>query len=96
MGGITVFSDGGPAHFKNAAATSLFLDLAQHHHIVIHYNYFASNHGKSVADTIASIVKNALAAVAHMPELDYFTQPVQVCHFPFITKSNDTHRSSTQ
>ena len=78
MPGFVLFSDGGPGHFKNAATINFYSELAKQHGITIVCNFFASNHGKSVADTIAS-VKHALAALVHAPDPVYFTQPIQVC-----------------
>ena len=95
MSGIAVFSDGGPAHFKNSTTINFFSEFARQHNITIMYNFFASSHGKSVVDTIASIVKKALAALAHLPDPDYFTQPIQVHHSPFTPRTNTIYRLST-
>lgn len=47
---IHLWSDGGPHHFKIYRTIYLMWQLQVEHNVVIEYNFFASNHGKSICD----------------------------------------------
>jgi len=57
---ITIYSDGGPKHFKITACMSFFADLQKVLGIPIFYNFFESNHGHSVCDAAAAHAKKLL------------------------------------
>jgi len=57
---ISIWSDGGPKHFKITACMSLFSFLQSHSKKKIVYNFFESHHGHSVCDGVAKHAKEKL------------------------------------
>ena len=75
---ITIFSDGGPHHFKVSAAMVCFSQLQEKYGKTIEYNFFASYHGHSTCDTVAAHVKRYLRS--KIQELSvYVDQALKVC-----------------
>jgi hypothetical protein len=59
-GTIYIFSDGCGAQFKNRYTQALFSQLSNKHNKTIHYNFFISYHGHSIADSHAGHIKRVL------------------------------------
>src|SRR5690606_25957164 len=57
---INIWSDGGGKHFKTTPTITFFARLQQTVGKTFYYNFFASHHGHSVCDAVASHAKRRL------------------------------------
>lgn len=56
------FTDGGPGHFKSAAAFMGAVSHASRHDVEVLWNWFASSHGKGPWDGAGAVIKSLLRA----------------------------------
>ena len=64
---VSIWSDGGPKHFKVSSLSGyLYEKQQQHSHVNFSYNFFGSYHGHSVCDAVAAHAKRK--AIATMNE----------------------------
>eukprot|EP00808_Paulinella_micropora_P028733 g27807.t1 len=62
---VTIFSDGGPNHFKLSPTIAMFSTWkAKHNLIRLRWFFFAAYHGRSMCDAHAGVVGHALNAMA--------------------------------
>ena len=76
---ITIFSDGGPHHFKVSAAMVCFSQLQEKYGKTIEYNFFAPYHGHSTCDTVAAHVKRFLRS--KIRELSVYVDQALKVHY---------------
>ena len=57
---ITIWSDGGPKHFKVSSFMGFILELQRKLNIPFEYNFFVSYHGRNSCDAMAAVARKQL------------------------------------